>query len=101
RFGFQSGRILEPACGLGHFIGAMPEEMHGHSQITGIEIDSITLRLAKALYPDCDLRQQPFEESKLADEFYDVAISNIPIGSFVPYHPRFKKWRFVIHDYFF
>lgn len=101
RFGFEHGRILEPACGLGHFIGLMPEQMHVRSQITGIEIDSLTGRLTKALYPDADIRQQPFEESKLADGFYDVAISNIPFGDYKPYDPRFKNWNFLIHDYFF
>ncbi len=101
RFGFTRGRILEPACGVGHFIGLMPDEMHGRSQITGIEIDSITARLARLVYPDADLRHQPFEESKLADGFYDVAISNIPFGDFTVFDPRFKKWNFVIHDYFF
>ena len=101
RFGYAGGRILEPACGLGHFIGAMPDELHRRSQITGIEIDSITARLARALYPDADLRRQPFEETRLADGFYDVAISNIPFGDYQPFDPRFKKWNFVIHDYFF
>jgi adenine-specific DNA methylase len=101
RLGFQQGRILEPACGLGHFIGLMPDEMHGRSRITGIEIDSITARLAKTLYPDVDIRHQPFEEARLADGFYDVAISNIPFGDYKPFDPRFKAWHFVIHDYFF
>jgi len=101
RLGFERGRILEPACGLGHFIGLMPEEMSGHSRITAIEIDSLTVRLAKALYPDADVRHQPFEESKLADGFFDVAISNIPFGDYKPYDPRFKGWNFLIHDYFF
>jgi len=101
RFGFEHGRILEPACGLGHFIGLMPDEMHGRSQITGIEIDSITARLARALYPDADIRHQPFEEAKVADDFYDVAISNIPFGDYQPYDACFKKWKFIIHDYFF
>ncbi len=101
RFGFENGKILEPACGLGHFIGLMPTAMAGRSQITGIEIDLVTARLAKALYPDADVRHQPFEESKLADNFYDVAISNIPFGDYKPFDPRFKKWNFVIHDYFF
>ncbi|MCI0541629.1 MAG: DEAD/DEAH box helicase family protein, partial [Verrucomicrobiales bacterium] len=101
RFGFEHGRILEPACGLGHFIGLMPEAMHGRSQITGIEIDSITARLAKALYPDADIRHQAFEEAKLADGFYDVAISNIPFGAYSVYDPHFKNWNFLIHDYFF
>ena len=101
RLGFEHGRILEPACGLGHFIGLMPEEMHGRSRITGIEIDSITARLTRALYPDADIRHQPFEEARLADGFYDVAISNIPFGDYKPFDPCFKAWHFVIHDYFF
>jgi N12 class adenine-specific DNA methylase len=99
--GFTQGRILEPALGLGHFIGLMPDEMHAHSLITGIEIDSVTARLAKLLYPDADIRQQPFEESRLADGFYDVAVSNIPFGDFAVTDARFKAWKFVIHDYFF
>lgn len=101
RVGFEHGRILEPACGLGHFIGLMPDGMHAKSQVTGIEIDSTTTRLAKLLYPDADIRHQPFEEAKLADGFYDVAISNIPFGDYKPYDLRFKNWNFVIHDYFF
>ena len=101
RLGFTRGRVLEPACGLGHFIGLMPDEMHAGSQITGVEIDAITLRLAKLLYPDADLRHQPFEETKLADGFYDVAISNIPFGDYKPFDARFKQWNFLIHDYFF
>ena len=101
RFGFERGRILEPACGLGHFIGLMPEDMLRQSQITGIEIDSVTARLAKQLYPDADIRRQPFEETRLADSFFDAAISNIPFGDYRPFDARFKKWKFVIHDYFF
>ncbi len=101
RFGFEGGRILEPALGIGHFIGLMPGEMHARSHITGIEIDSVSTRIARALYPDCDLRHQPFEEAKLADEFYDVAVSNIPFGNYRPFDPRLKSWKFLIHDYFF
>ncbi len=101
RQGFEKGRILEPALGLGHFIGLMPNDMHERSCITGIEIDSITARLAKVLYPDADIRHQPFEESKLADGFYDLALSNIPFGNYKPFDPRFKAWNFLIHDYFF
>ena len=101
RFGFRHGRVLEPAVGLGHFIGLMPEEVQSRSLITGVEIDSLTARLARCLYPDADLRLQPFEETKLADGFYDVAISNIPFGDYKPFDPKFKTWNFLIHDYFF
>lgn len=101
RFGFEGGRVLEPACGLGHFIGLMPEGLAARSQITGIEIDAVTARLARKLYPDADIRHQPFEEARLADGFYDVAISNVPFGNYKPFDPGFKKWGFLIHDYFF
>lgn len=101
RLGFSQGRVLEPALGLGHFIGLMPDEIHAHSRITGIEIDSVTARLAKLLYPDADIRHKPFEESVLPDSGYDVAIGNIPFGDYKPFDPRFKGWNFLIHDYFF
>ena len=101
QFGFAGGRILEPACGLGHFIGLMPEKMRAQSSYTGIEIDSITARLAKALYPEADLRHSPFESAKLADDFYDLAISNVPFGDYPVFDPRFQSQRFLIHDYFF
>ena len=101
RFGFQGGQVLEPACGIGHFIGLMPEEMLRHSTITGVEIDPLTARIAKALYPDADIREQPFEKSKLADETFDLAISNVPFGDYTVHDPRWNKYKFSIHDYFF
>ncbi len=99
QFGFTGGRILEPACGLGHFLGLMPEGIRARSTFTGIEIDSLTVRLAKALYPDADLRHSPFEAAKLADDSFDMAISNVPFGDYRPFDRRFP--RFLIHDYFF
>jgi N12 class adenine-specific DNA methylase len=101
RFGFKEGRILEPACGIGHFIGFMPEEIHSRSTITGIEIDPLTAQIAKALYPDADIRHEAFEKSRLPDQFYDAAISNIPFGDYKPYDTKFNKFGFLIHDYFF
>ena len=101
RFGFQGGNILEPACGIGHFIGLMPEEMLKNSSITGIEIDPLTARIAKALYPDSDIREQPFEKSKLTDESFDLAISNVPFGDYTVHDPRWNDYKFPIHDYFF
>jgi N12 class adenine-specific DNA methylase len=101
QFGFERGRILEPACGIGHFIGLMPEAMHRHSTITGVEIDPITARIAKALYPDADIRAQGFENAKLADGFFDVAISNVPFGDYPVHDPSLNAYRFPIHDYFF
>ncbi len=101
RLGFSSGRILEPACGIGHFIGYMPEAIQSRSLITGIEIDPVSAQIAKILYPDADIRNEGFEKSNLADEFYDVAVSNIPFGDYKPYDTKFNKHGFVIHDYFF
>src|ERR1017187_1286342 len=80
RFGFKQGPVLEPAAGLGHFIGLMPGEMKPACRLTRVEIDSIVVRLARKLFPDVALRHQPFEETNLADGFSDVAISNIPFG---------------------
>lgn len=101
QFGFEHGRILEPACGIGHFVGLMPEAMHRHSTITGVEIDPLTARIARALYPDADIRAQGFENAKLADGFYDVAISNVPFGDYPVHDPSLNAYRFPIHDYFF
>ncbi len=101
RFGFKGGRVFEPAFGIGHFIGLMPEEMLRRSGITGIEIDPLTARIAKALYPDADIREQPFEKSKLADSAYDLTISNVPFGDYTVHDPRWNEYKFSIHDYFF
>jgi predicted O-methyltransferase YrrM len=101
RLGFDGGRILEPSCGLGHFIGLLPEAIQARSSITGIELDSVTARMAQKLYPDADLRHSPYEKTQLADGFYDLAISNVPFGNYQPYDKRFNAHKFVIHDYFF
>jgi len=99
RFGFAGGRVLEPACGLGHFLGLMPEAMRERSTFTGIEIDGLTTRLARALYPEADLRHSPFEEARLQPDSFDLAISNVPFGDYRPFDPRFP--RLLIHDFFF
>ncbi|MDE3098772.1 MAG: DEAD/DEAH box helicase [Verrucomicrobiota bacterium] len=101
RFGFQGGKVLEPASGIGHFIGLMPEDMLRASAITGIEIDPLTARIAKALYPDADIREQPFEKSRLANGSFDLAISNVPFGDYTVHDPRWNSYKFSIHDYFF
>jgi N12 class adenine-specific DNA methylase len=101
RLGFQGGRILEPSCGLGHFIGLMPETMHAQSPVTGIELDSITARLAQRLYPNADIRHGAYEEVQLTDATYDLAISNVPFGDYQPYDKKFNTYKFAIHDYFF
>ncbi|HZI32883.1 MAG TPA: hypothetical protein VFF11_11115, partial [Candidatus Binatia bacterium] len=101
RIGFNGGRILEPSCGIGHFIGFMPDSVHSESLITGIEIDALTAQIAEALYPDADIRNEPFEKANVADGFYDLAISNIPFGDYKPFDNKFNRQGFLIHDYFF
>ena len=101
RLGFTHGRILEPACGLGHFFGLMPEEMRARSELTGVEIDPLTARLAKLLYPDADIRAQPFEEAALPTNGFDLAISNVPFGDYAPFDAKLNPRKFPIHDYFF
>ena len=101
RFGFQQGRVLEPASGICHFVGLMPEDMLRRSMVTAVEIDTLTARIARALYPDADIRAQPFEQTKLADGFYDLAISNVPFGDYTVHDPRWNSYKLPIHDYFF
>lgn len=101
RLGFWGGHVLEPACGLGHFFGLMPETMRARSQLTGIEIDPLTARLAAMLYPDAEIRAQPFEEAALPTNQFDVAISNVPFGDYRPFDPQHNPHKFRIHDYFF
>lgn len=101
KLGFNGGRILEPSCGIGHFIGFMPESLHSDSVITGIEIDPLTAQIAKVLYPDADIRNEAFEKASIVDGFYDLAISNIPFGDYKPFDNKFNRQGFLIHDYFF
>jgi N12 class adenine-specific DNA methylase len=101
RLGFHGGRILEPACGLGHFVGLMPDAMERNSDVTGIELDSLTARIAQKLYPGRDIRQGAYEDARLSDNSYDLAISNVPFGDYQPYDTKFNTYKFPIHDYFF
>jgi N12 class adenine-specific DNA methylase len=101
RLGFKGGRILEPSCGLGHFFGLIPEEMGARSTLTGVEIDPLTARLARQLYPDAEIHAQPFEEATLPSNGFDLAISNVPFGDYAPFDPKLNPRKFRIHDYFF
>lgn len=101
RLGFTHGRVLEPACGLGHFFGLMPEAMAARSQLTGVEIDRVTARLTALLYPDAEIQAQPFEETTLPTNSFDLAISNVPFGDYAPFDPKLNGRKFKIHDYFF
>ena len=101
RLGFKSGRILEPSMGHGNFFGLMPSSMTAKSKITGIELDTMTGKMAKYLYPQVDVRIEGFEKALLPDNFYDMAISNVPFGNYKLHDPKYSKYDFFIHDYFF
>ncbi len=101
RLGFEHGRVLEPALGIGHFIGLMPEAMRASSRLTGIEVDPLTARIALKLYPETDIRAQGFEAANLLDGSFDLAISNVPFADYKLHDPQFNDRNFLIHDYFF
>lgn len=100
QLGFKQGTILEPSVGAGHFFGAMPEKMRD-SKLYGVEKDDISGRIAKLLYPKAKIRIDGFEETQFPDNFFDVAVGNIPFGDFKLYDPKYAKHNFRIHDYFF
>jgi len=79
-FGFEGGNVLEPAMGIGNFFGRMPEDMQAHSQLYGVEIDSLSGRIAQALYPDADIAIQGFEQNRFQNGSFDVAVGNVPFG---------------------
>lgn len=98
--GFQGGNILEPACGVGNFIGALPEEMRG-CRVYGVELDSISGRIAQQLYQKQNISVTGFENTAFPDSFFDVAVGNVPFGQFKVLDPKYNKYNFLIHDYFF
>lgn len=98
-FGFKGGNILEPAMGVGNFFGRMPEEMQADSRLYGVEIDSISGRIAKQLYPDADIAIQGFEKNNFQNGCFDVAVGNVPFGE-LPFKDD-KHHTTKLHDYFF
>ena len=100
RLGFQRGNILEPSCGVGNFIGMRPGNL-ADSKIYGVELDSISGRIAQQLYQKSSIAVRGFEKTDLPDSFFDAAIGNIPFGSFKIVDKRYDKYNFLIHDYFF
>lgn len=99
QMGFQSGNILEPSCGVGNFFGLLPESMAG-SQLYGVELDSITGRIAQYLYPQANIAVTGFEKTDRKD-FFDLAIGNVPFGAYKVSDRQFDRYNFLIHDYFF
>ena len=100
RFGFHHGNILEPACGTGNFLGKLPASMES-SKLYGIELDTITGRIAKQLYQKANIAVEGYEKTSLPDSFFDVAIGNVPFGQFKVSDKRYDRLNFNIHDYFF
>ena len=98
--GFQTGNILEPSCGVGNFMGLLPENME-NSKMYGVELDSISGRIAQQLYQKNSIAVQGFEKADLPDSFFDVAIGNVPFGTFKVLDKKYDKYTFLIHDYFF
>ena len=99
RLGFSQGSILEPSCGVGGFFGLLPESME-KSKLHGIEIDPLSGRIAKQLYQKANIAVEGFEDTKLPDSHFDVAIGNIPFGEFKVNDSRYNAQKFLIHDYF-
>ena len=98
--GFTQGNILEPSCGIGNFMGLMPDSMR-ESKMYGVELDSITGRIAQQLYQKNSVAIQGFENSELPDSFFDIAIGNVPFGDFKVLDKKYNKYNFLIHDFFF
>ena len=98
--GFTTGNVPEPSCGIGNFFGLVPEAM-GKSKLYGIELDSITGRIAKQLYQNANIAVQGYEDSSLPDSFFDLAVGNVPFGNYGVSDKRYDKNHFMVHDYFF
>ena len=98
--GFRTGNILEPSCGVGNFFGLVPQSME-NSRLYGVELDSITGRIARQLYQRANIRVQGFETANLPDSFFDIAIGNVPFGQYSVADKRYDKLKLSIHDYFF
>lgn len=100
QLGFKEGNILEPSCGIGNFIGMLPDSME-NSRVYGVEIDKITAGIAQQLYQRTSIAAQPFEEANIPDSFFDAVVGNVPFGDFKVLDKRYDKHNFLIHDYFF
>ena len=100
QLGFREGNILEPSCGIGHFIGMLPESM-SESKIYGVELDTVSAGIAQQLYQKTSIAAQGFEEANLPDSFFDAVVGNVPFGDFKVPDKRYAKHKFLIHDYFF
>lgn len=99
RFGFQKGKILEPAAGIGNFYHGLPPQMRD-SSLYGVEIDPVSAKIARYLHPSADIRITGFEKAELEDHSFDVVVGNVPFGNYRLHDPRYKSRKLKIHDYF-
>lgn len=100
-FGFRGGNILEPSLGVGKFFASMPNDIQENSKLYGVELDSISGRISKQLYQTADIQICGYEKTQFKDNFFDVAIGNVPFGDYKVFDDKYKKHNFNIHDYFF
>ena len=98
--GFEGGNILEPAMGVGNFFGTMPETMRQNSHLHGVELNSISGRIARQLYQTADIQIKGYEQTEFSDNFFDAAVGNVPFGSYGVSDKRYNRENFFIHDYF-
>ena len=99
QFGFRGGNVLEPSMGIGNFFGSMPETVH-EAKLYGVELDSISGRIAKQLYQNANISITGFENTTYPDNFFDVVVGNVPFGDYKVFDPKYNKYNFRIHDYF-
>ena len=97
--GFEKGNILEPSMGVGNFFGMLPDKLQ-QSRLYGVELDSISGRIAKLLYPNANIQIKGFEKTDYPNDFFDVAIGNVPFGSYKVNDRQYEKYNFMVHDYF-
>ena len=101
RLGFKGGKVLEPSMGIGNFFGIMPEKLRSKSSLNGVELDPLTGRIAKQLYQKANVEVTGYEQTKFPDNYFDLVISNVPFGDYKLHDPKYNKYNFNIHNYFF
>ena len=98
--GFHGGKVLEPSLGIGNFYHAMPKELRDTTELYGVELDSISGRIAQYLHPSANIQIRGFEESNFEENSFDLILGNVPFGDYKPYDPKYKNKKLKIHDYF-
>ena len=100
QMGFERGNVLEPSCGIGNFIGMLPDSMK-ESKVYGVEIDSVSRRISRQLYQNSHILIDGYENADIPGSFFDIALGNVPFGDFKVTDKKYDKHNFLIHDYFF